>query len=449
VSLALSSPSDASPDEGYPRSKFSSWSSVAVLILIFTVASLDRHITSFMVGPLRAEFGLTDFQFSLIHGLGFAVAYAVFVIPIGVLVDRSARRRIIYIGMTVWSSATLLFGFARTFPQLFAARMVVGAGEASLNPAAYSMISDSFPKRHLTFALVVYVCGAATGNAVASTIIGTVITATQGIETIAVPLLGQLKPWRVIFIGAGLAGILLAFLIFLVPEPIRRDRMSAAKLPLSAVWRFLKSRAPFFRCHFLGFGLIHFIAYAMVAWVPSYMMRKFHWTAKDVGFMFAFEALVSVPFTMTIGWFIDRHFHKGNKDIHLLVYSIMILVCAVLTVIATTTSHPWVAATFFVLGIPMMAYSGTASAALQLVSPNEFRGQITALFLFVVIVFGQSVGPSVPAAFTDFLFKDDLKVGWSMALTITLTAPVASALLWFGRAPMRRAIDQSAEWSSK
>ena len=403
---------------------------------------------AFMVQPIRAELGLTDFQISLLHGLAFAIAYALFALPIGFFVDRTSRRRIIYFGMTVWSSATALVGLTRTFPQLFAARMAVGAGEAALNPAAYSIISDSFPKRRLTFAIVVYVCGAATANALSIMFVGSLITATAEMETIAIPVVGNLKPWRAIFMLVGLAGLLMALLIFTIYEPARRNRISKSTLPLLAVWDFLKGRASFFTCHFMGFSLIHLIAYAISAWLPTYMMRKFGWSARDVGFVYAAEVMVGVPFTLAVGWFVDRRFHRGQTDIHLIVYAMLILLCAVLIVGATTTSHAWVAASLIVLGLPMLSYSGIAAAALQLASPNEFRGQITAMFLFMAIALGQGLGPSVPAALTDFLFQDDQKVGWSMALTIAIVAPIAAGLLCLGRSPMRRAMQEATEWSS-
>jgi hypothetical protein len=88
-----------------------------------------------------------------------------------------------------------------------------------------------------------------------------------------------------------------------------------------------------------------------------------------------------------------------------------------------------------------------ASAALQLVTPNEFRGQISVAFIFVTTALGQGLGPSVPAAFTDFLFHDDRMVGWSMALTMAITAPLAAGFLWLGRAPMRRAVRDAVAWA--
>ena len=105
------------------------------------------------------------------------------------------------------------------------------------------------------------------------------------------------------------------------------------------------------------------------------------------------------------------------------------------------------AAVLFGVGRPLLTFPGVASAALQLTAPNEFRGQVTVLFWFIVTLIGHGLGPSLPAALTDFVFADDSKVGWFIALTMGIGAPIAAMLLWLGRAPMRRAIKQAEAWA--
>jgi len=131
--------------QGYP-SALHAWYAVVVFFLAYTLAFIDRVIIAFLVGPIRADFEISDFQFSLISGLAFAVFYATLGIPIARLADTTNRRNIIAVGIGLWSLMTAMCGLAANYWQLFLARLGVGVGEAALSPAAISMIADYFPK---------------------------------------------------------------------------------------------------------------------------------------------------------------------------------------------------------------------------------------------------------------------------------------------------------------
>ena len=118
------------------------WSVIARLWLVTLFSQLDRQLPALLVQPLKAEFALTDTQFSLLQGYGFAIAYTLMGLPFGRLVDRTNRRNLILIGILVWSAMTVLAGFATSYAQLMLARIGVGVGEAVLAPAAYSIIAD-------------------------------------------------------------------------------------------------------------------------------------------------------------------------------------------------------------------------------------------------------------------------------------------------------------------
>ena len=123
-----------------------SWYVVGVLTVAYTFSYIDRSVLGLMVGPIRAELGISDTQFSLLQGFAFAIFYTLLGIPIAWLADRASRRNIISAGIAVWSLTTALCGLARTFGAMFVARVGVGVGEAALSPAAYSMIADLFPR---------------------------------------------------------------------------------------------------------------------------------------------------------------------------------------------------------------------------------------------------------------------------------------------------------------
>jgi MFS family permease len=120
------------------------WYVVVVLMIAYGASLIDRQIISLMVGPVRADLGLTDTHLSLLQGLAFALFYTGFGIPLGWVADHWNRRALIMLGLLVWGAATVGCGLATTFAALFAARMAVGMGEAALSPAAYSVIHDYF-----------------------------------------------------------------------------------------------------------------------------------------------------------------------------------------------------------------------------------------------------------------------------------------------------------------
>ena len=133
------------PGDSYPSPRYA-WYVVIVLFLAYVVSFLDRQILSLLIEPIKEDLQLTDTMISLLQGFAFAIFYTIVGIPIGRLADRKNRKGIIMIGVSFWSLMTSLCGFAQNAIMLFLARMGVGVGEASLSPAAYSIISDYFPR---------------------------------------------------------------------------------------------------------------------------------------------------------------------------------------------------------------------------------------------------------------------------------------------------------------
>ena len=121
------------------------WYTVGVLTLLYTFSFVDRQILTLLFTPIKHDLDISDTQVSLLSGIAFAGLYALLGIPIARLTDRGNRVAIITAGMLLWSAMTALCGLARSFWQLFLARVGVGIGEATLSPAAFSIIADSFP----------------------------------------------------------------------------------------------------------------------------------------------------------------------------------------------------------------------------------------------------------------------------------------------------------------
>src|SRR5215472_14451041 len=263
---------------------------VAILTLSYALAYVDRSILGLLVEPMRADLGISDTQFSLLSGAAFAVFYVVMGLPMGWLADHTNRRNLIVLGMLLWSCMTAGGACARTFAQLFFTRIWVGIGEATLTPAALSIISDSFPRSRRQLALGFYMSGVAIGSGLAYLVGGTLIDRVSRLPHFDLPLIGLVSPWRATFLVVGLPGILLAALILLIKEPQRRERRSdpadpaqtadraqtgpTGSLTEAARFVFITHRRTFLPV-FVAFGGLTLHSVSLQAWLPTYYVRAF------------------------------------------------------------------------------------------------------------------------------------------------------------------------------
>lgn len=425
------------------------WRSVILLTALYSLSLMDRQLITLIVVDIRADLGVSDFQMGLLHGLAFALFYVTFGLVFGWAVDRYPRRAIIFIGVIFWSIATAASGLARNFSQLLVARFGVGAGEASLNPAAYSIIADSFPKERRAVALSVFGSGSYLGGALAVAL-GALLIDSLPAEGLTLPLVGHLPPWRISLIAVGLPGLLLAFLVWAVVDPPRQERMSDDAVGLRDALHFMKGRWRFFACHFVGFGLLAANAYAFGAWTPTYLIRKFDLSIGLVGLFSSSIVLVfGMGGTVFSGWLIDKLFARGRSDIHLRFY----IVCAAAQIAILFAAAAVDSLVLFLMlnGAAMFlaSYTGAAVAALQIATPNEFRGQVSAIYLFVFTLLGIGLGPTLIGAITTFVFHDDMMLGWAIAVGGAIILPLAMLALFFGLRPMRQAVIDARAWSGE
>ena len=198
------------------------WVALGLLSLAAVVSLFDRVIVNLVVGPIKADFHLSDTGFAALQGIGFGLSYALLPIPIGRLADRYQRRWVIGIGIAVFSLFTLFTGLTRSFWQLLVARCGVGVGEASLTPAAYSILGDYFPQERLGLASSVYVMSALFGTGIAYITGGMLIGWLDEIYASSPTAFYGLKAWNIAFVLAAVPGLLIAPLFLLLKEPMRR-----------------------------------------------------------------------------------------------------------------------------------------------------------------------------------------------------------------------------------
>lgn len=192
---------------------------LGLLVLVYVLNFVDRQILSILAEDIKADLGLTDADIGFLYGTAFGVFYALFGIPLGRLADSWNRVKLMAGGLALWSAATALSGFARSGTMLTAARVGVGVGEATASPCAYSLISDYFPKDRRATALAIYSSGLYIGGGLSLFIGGAIVRNWNAAWPGGGPL--GLVGWQAAFLAVGLPGLLLAFAVATLREPLR------------------------------------------------------------------------------------------------------------------------------------------------------------------------------------------------------------------------------------
>lgn len=432
----MEQPQRAAPQpEGGPYA----WWVVAVLILAYTFSFIDRQALTLMVGPIRESLDITDTQLSLLHGFAFALFYTVMGIPIGRIVDRQRRTWIIAAGIVFWSLATAACGLARNFVQMFLARVGVGVGEAALSPGAYSLISDYFPPEQRAKAMSLYLGAAYVGAGLATIIGGTLIALMPATDW---PVIGRLEPWQGVFVAVGLPGILVAMLVLTLREPQRTGTLTGDHPDFRQVLAYLGRHRRTYATLMLGFAIAGTVWNGSVAWLPEFFKRTHGWDVATVGLRYGLITIVSGTLgAITGGTIASRNRARGMSDANIRIGLTSLAVLAPGGLVAVLTGSPVLAmagTTVFLFGCAMPF--GAAAAAIQEITPNQMRGQVSAIYLFGLSFFGMGFGPTIIAFFTDSVFGNDADLGKSIAALIVIATPIAAMLLTLARKPYRETL---------
>ncbi|MBK5256568.1 MAG: MFS transporter [Vicinamibacteria bacterium] len=286
-------------DDEAPASR-RAWITLSVLIFVYVFNFVDRQILAILAGRIKGDLAISDAQLGFLYGTAFAVFYAVFGIPLGLLADLGNRRSVIAVGLAFWSLMTTLSGVASSFPQLALARIGVGVGEAASAPAAYSMLSDLFPKRQRATALALYSTGIYIGSGLGLFIGAQIVERWDRAFAASTSPFG-LAGWQVAFLVVGPPGILLAPFLLLIREPVRGGREGlAAKAThahpvLAALWELASLIPPVslvlmarrggpWRTNLLAGAGVAFLAIVLSLWSGNWQQ----WVAVGFGALVAF-----------------------------------------------------------------------------------------------------------------------------------------------------------------
>jgi MFS family permease len=440
-------PTPLAPGHGPNGSLRYAWYVVAVLMFAYTVAFIDRQILSLLVQPIKQDLGVTDTQIGLLSGFAFAIFYTVLGIPIARLADSWNRKYLISMGVLVWSLMTAVCGLAQSYRMLFLARIGVGVGEATISPAAYSMIADYFPRDQLSRAISVYVVGLYLGAGIAVLAGSLVVKFASDAGIVSVPFIGDVRPWQLTFFVVALPGLLVLLLLWTVREPLRIQQQAASvtasgkedPVSFADALAFIREHGRFFAAHFIGYALLGSVISAYLVWVPEVLRRNYDLPIAQAGILFGIALLVFGTLGPLIGgWFSDRLRSRGKHDAELRATILLGMGMLVFTVAMPLAGSPAVAMPLLCGAMLFLsAPQGLAPAVVQMVSPNRLRAQVTAVFMLIAVLSGYTVGPTLVAVLADYVFRREEALGLSLAVVSGVLIPLGLLALSAGLRPLR------------
>ena len=315
----------------YPSTRWA-WYTVTILLCAYIFSFIDRQILNLLVAPVRRDLAITDTQMSLLIGFSFALFYSVLGLPFGRLADSVNRPKLIFAGMLTWSLMTGGCGLVSSYWQLFLLRMGVGIGEATLSPAAYSMISDSFPPDKRSVPFGVYTMATYVGGGFAFLFGGLLLRSFGTRELFHLPVIGVVRPWQTLFLLLGVSGILFTLVLVTLRDPSRKGARAIAtaagrakieRLPLKAVWNYFAANGTTLLSLIVGMALVALAAYGTSAWGITFLVRNHRMTASQAGIYFGGAQIVSGSLGMlTAGKLVAWLMKRGRRDAYMRVAAI-------------------------------------------------------------------------------------------------------------------------------
>ena len=368
------------------------WVVLGILWLVYVLNFLDRQLLSILAKPIQDTLHVSDSQLGLIGGLYFALFYCFISIPVGWLADRTNRVKVLSLACAIWSAATMACGLSVTYPQLVAARMAVGIGEAGGVPPSYAIISDYFPPGRRGTALGIFNLGPPIGAAL-GVAFGAAIAAQFG--------------WRQAFIDLGAVGLVAALAVFLIVREPRRgglDRQDATdeKSSFARTLVMFLSR-PSLMLAALGSGATQFITYGAGNFTVLFLMREKGMTLDQVAVYYALIVGIAMSAGIFVsGRVIDRYTRRSKVAYALVPAASLTL--AVPFYLAFVWAPSWPLALVFLIGPTFLNYFYLSSAVTlvqESVRPDQ-RVMSGALLLLIMNLIGLGFGPTYVGAASDY-----------------------------------------------
>lgn len=433
-------------EEAWP-SRGRAWYTIWLIAFVTLLSNIDRSIINLLVEPMKRDLVLTDTQVSLIIGMAFSLFYLLTGFPMSRVSDVRSRKWVLAGGLIAWSAATAACGFARTFTQMFIARGVVGAAESLPGPASMSMISDLVPREKLPRAFAIYQLGIGFGQNAALIIGGLLLAFFAGIDRVVLPIAGEMAPWEMVFFCCGVPGLLVAVLwIVTVKDPVRRGRKHKGTVPFKEVVRYLRAHRSLYLPMFASVAIGAIEIMGASAWRPAMFERTYGWTPAFIGPLYGTTQILLMPVSLIAGTLLAEHLLKRNDPRAMLRVSVIASSLSLpLIVVAPLMPNPWACFALMIIGMMMHGMAAPAlNSAIQFVTPNEFRAQVSSLYLYTVSVVGTWCGPLIIGLISDFVLKDPAMLRYAMSGFALVLGPFAIACMWLAMNAYGRVMEERA-----
>jgi len=420
------------------------WASTAlVLVTLATMMNfLDIAVFQLIGELIKRDYGLTDFELGLLLGPAGIFFYVFVGIPLARLVDIYPRRIILGLGLLVTSGMTAVGGLAQSFAQFFGTRLFVGVGGSAHGPGTYSLLADYFRPKHLPRAFAFLQLGFILGTGLGAVIGGMLLGYVAAWEPTPVgPLL--IRNWQWVFIFVGIPGLILAVFLFVLPEPPRRGKVTkGTTLPISTVLREIRSRGGVYYPLFIGLAISALEAGGLQAWRAPFMMRTYGWTPEQIGMWSGITFFIAMPIGVIFGTWLTEFLSKRGKDAPVRTTAYVFAIAVPFSVASPLMPTGELAVICGSLaGVFAIAAAVPQNVAIQTITPNEMRGQVTAVYLFMFIVFG-ALGASLVPLVTTYIAGGEQKLWISMMLVAAVLLPIAVYSIARGMKPYAREIEK-------
>jgi len=416
---------------------------VAVFVLTGAncIAFAQRQIIAFLAEPIRIDLGLNDTQIGALIGAAFALSYAVVLLPISEIADRTDRKKLIFGSVLTFSLLTIFSGFTKSFAALFAARVAIGASEAALGPAASSLLADASDKRRLPIAMGFYSSGIYLGGGLALLGGGILATLIDPHHTYHIGENLALSGWGAILICFGILGVFWATLATFIKDPStsRNGPIGTKDTQWPAFLLHLKQHFRLYIPLFLAISCMIFVGTGTAAWIPTLIFREFGWAAEHVGISYGIIVTVIGTVGALLGGRLSSSSNKGSDNlIHL--FKVALLGYALL--IPVSICFPLIQSPILMLtaiGIMNLLASLSLAGPFALVhriTPPGMRGKAIATSALFVNLVAASLSPS----FVPFLLNSPLIKQDDLAMALSATGLIFSplALVFLGIAFFKR-----------
>lgn len=394
---------------------------LAILTLVYAFNFIDRQILVILQESIKADLDLSDTQLGLLTGFVFAIFYVTAGLPIARLADRSNRRNIVAISLTVWSAMTALSGLVQNYWQLVAARIGVGIGEAGGSPPSHAIISDYYPPEKRSTAISIYTTGVYFGILMGF-LIGGVINEYFG--------------WRMAFFVVGLPGILLAIIVRLtIKEPPRgyydKEENKTDRPTLLQAFHILWAKKSF-RFLSIGTGLASYAGYGTGNFMPSLLIRVHEMSTLEVGFALSISLGIGGALGTFLGGWIPDHLKAKNKGWYMWIPALGIMASLPLAYFAfLSNSTSSVLVVYFFSLVLHAFYLGPCIAASHNMVPAGMRALVSAILFFILNLIGLGLGPVSVGMLSDYLQADYGVDGLRYSMTIIATIGGLSTVCFY------------------